>query len=231
MKSITITLIALAACTPDVPANPSFQQDVLPILAANCIRCHSTPAIGGAPETFRLDSYEDVIVREPLLSGGVCAVPNPHPDCLPIVIAGAASMAERSALRVADDDRPMPPRFQIDDHQIELLEAWVANGAERGEPRPGNGAPTAGAAGIERDDILRIHVQVDDPDRDVVGGSLHARIGGVETFIGLVQSGEVELEWDARGLAPGTHPLFLRLDDGAGEVVHELGIAVTVGDP
>ena len=53
---------ALVGCNPTAPANPSFQVDVMPILAANCIRCHGFPSIGGAPHSFRYDSYDVIQV-------------------------------------------------------------------------------------------------------------------------------------------------------------------------
>lgn len=226
----TLCLIAIGACAPDVPATPSFQQDVMPILAANCIRCHSTPTIGGALEGFRLDAFADVIVTEPLFPGEpMCAPPSPSPFCFSL--NGAASMADSSASRVGDDDRPMPPRFQLDDHQIELLENWAATGAGRGEPRPDNGRPTAAVETIARTGtVVRLQVRVDDPDRDVVGGSLHARIGSTDTFVGLVQSGIATVTWDTTGIPAGSYPLSARLDDGAAEILVSLG-TITVGGP
>ena len=34
----------LVGCMPEAPVSPSFQQDVLPILAANCVGCGSSAA-------------------------------------------------------------------------------------------------------------------------------------------------------------------------------------------
>src|SRR5690606_560452 len=47
------------ACGPGGPASPTWAEDAAPILAANCGRCHTVPAIGGAPSGFRLDIYDD----------------------------------------------------------------------------------------------------------------------------------------------------------------------------
>lgn len=229
-RIIFFAVILVAACAPDVPGTPSFQQDVLPVLAANCLRCHSAPQIGGAPEAFRLDSFEDVTVRERLIPEGDprCAPPGLD-ECFDIVIVGASSMSFTSAMRVADEDRPMPPRFSLEDHQVELFENWVATGSGRGEPRAGNASPQAAIDTIERTGAThRVTVRVDDADRDPVGGSLHARIAGTETFVGLVQSGLATVTWDATGVAAGTYPLFARLDDGAAVVVVNLG-TITVG--
>jgi len=224
---------ALIACTPDAPASPSFQTDVMPILAGNCLRCHAAPVIGGAPEHFRLDVLDDVTVRERTLPEGdpACTPPRSEPECFPLVIGGAASWAAIAAQRVDSDDRPMPPRFRIDDHEIETLQNWAQDGAPRGEPRPENAAPTAAVESIERTGtVLVVQVRVDDPDRDVVGGSLHAQIAGVETFVGLVHSGVAVVRWDPAGVAAGTYPLTARLDDGG--MVSDVALgALTVEGP
>lgn len=230
----TLWLSALVACVPDAPATPSFQQDVMPIFAGNCLRCHAGPAIGGAPESFRLDTLDDVTIRERIYPPGDPMCPTgpgttQDPGCFPVVVAGAAAWAGTAAARVASDDRPMPPRFRIDDHQIETLQNWADSGAMRGEPRPGNAQPQAAVESIERTGTtIHLEVRVDDPDRDVVGGSLHARIAGTDVFVGLVQSGLADVRWDTAGLAAGTYPLSARLDDGAAVFVVSLG-TITVG--
>ncbi len=235
MNRILATLwpFALIACAPDAPATPSFQADVMPILAGNCLRCHAAPVIGGAPETFRLDVLEDVIVRERTIPAGdpACTPPRSEAGCFPMVIGGAAAWAATAARRVDNDDRPMPPRFRIDEHEIEILQSWAAAGALRGEPRPGNAPPTAAVESIERTGAtFLLHVRVDDPDRDVVGGSLHAQIAGVDTFVGLLYSGVAVVRWDPTGVAAGTYSLSARLDDGG--AVSDVGVGmITVEGP
>jgi len=56
--------LAAPACSfgrPDiatVPAHPTFEVDVKPLLADHCLLCHSYPATRGAPTNFRLDVYD-----------------------------------------------------------------------------------------------------------------------------------------------------------------------------
>ena len=55
--------LAMTACSfgkPDiatVPAHPTFEIDVKPLLADHCLLCHGYPATRGAPTSFRLDVY------------------------------------------------------------------------------------------------------------------------------------------------------------------------------
>ena len=56
--------LAMSACSfgkPDiatVPAHPTYEIDVHPLLADHCLLCHSYPATRGAPTSFRLDVYD-----------------------------------------------------------------------------------------------------------------------------------------------------------------------------
>lgn len=43
----------------DVPENPTWNDDIQPILAENCATCHTDTPSNGAPDGFRLDSYAD----------------------------------------------------------------------------------------------------------------------------------------------------------------------------
>ena len=55
----TLAAAALTACAPEVPETPTWLQDVRPIVLANCVRCHTPPPIGGAPDNVRFDKYAD----------------------------------------------------------------------------------------------------------------------------------------------------------------------------
>jgi hypothetical protein len=215
---LVLGISLLGACAADVPSAPSFQEHVMPILAANCVRCHGYPAIGGAPPGFRLDSYEDVAIDDATS------------------IAGAGVYATLIAFRVRDEERPMPPRFPLDDPQIETLERWIEGVASgepppRGEPRPGNRAPEVRIEDVSRSgNTLSIVVRVDDPDGDLVAGELRAQIAGADRVIGPVRSGRVELVWNTAFILDGSYPIAARVDDGAAPITIELG-QITVGGP
>lgn len=42
-----------------VPDNPGYNEDVHPLFSDHCLVCHGHPADRGAPNTFRLDVYDD----------------------------------------------------------------------------------------------------------------------------------------------------------------------------
>lgn len=211
MMKLAGLALALAACVPDAPSAPSFQQHVLPILAANCVRCHGYPAIGGAPPALRLDTYGEIAVDETT------------------TISGAGYNAAAIAARVTDDESPMPPRFGLDDVQRETLVAWAGDtpfgeAPPRGAPRAGNRAPTIAIERTERiGGGLAITSRVRDDDGDLVVGELRATVNGVDRIVGAVRSGLVEIAWETTAIAPGDYPLHARLDDGADVHVITLG--------
>jgi hypothetical protein len=207
--SRTALLLLLAACAPEVPDAPGYQADVMPVLAANCLRCHGAPALGGAPAALRLDAYADL------------AAVDPADPAAEVPIGGAATYAAAIALRVANPDAPMPPRFPLDDWQIELLERWAQAGAPRGAPRSGNRPPAIAVEDVtSAGGALAIRVRVTDPDGDPVGGVLRLDAGAGQPLVGPVRSGVVDLTWTPANVTPATYPLIAFLDDGA--EVHEL---------
>lgn len=221
MRHTLAIVVALASCVPDVPATPSFQQDVMPVLAANCVRCHGTEPLSG-PREMRLDAYADLVIRQASLPSDdpLCMASEQDPRCFDDVKLGAATYAGLIASRVADSDRPMPPRFGLDDYQIELLERWVSAGAPRGAPRPNNRPPDALLGEVTAE---HVDVTVGDPDRDLVGGALVIDVAGEARVLGAISSGRTRIRVDTAELAPGNYPLQAQLDDGADLVTISLG--------
>lgn len=199
---------ALVGCEPTAPANPSFQVDVMPILAANCVRCHGFPPLGGAPIYFRLDSYAGTQV-------GV------QGDGSPLMLAGVASTAAGFAARIRGGTTPMPPRFPLQPWQIDTLLDWAGDSTvlpERGEPRPGNRAPVLDLHEVGRDaTTVVLDYQLHDPDGDLVVGQLCDDDGATCAFAAALQSGSHEVRIDTTRF---TLPIVLRakLDDGAGVI-------------
>ena len=69
--TLALATLAAAGCATDpVPAQPSWQVDVMPVLAANCVRCHGYPTSGFATPGFRLDSFGPTLLASGDLIGG-----------------------------------------------------------------------------------------------------------------------------------------------------------------
>lgn len=205
--TIVATFLAGAVgCSPAVPDNPTWTEDVRPILMANCVRCHTNPPIGGAPDYIRLDSYDDW----PLDNGGA--------------MAGAAAFAGAIASFVANEEDPMPPEIgPLPERQQELLRRWAEQGAPRGEPLPGNQAPAItmepgvvdAAAGT-----VTFAYEIRDPDEEFVLGTLAA---DDTTITYELHSGPGEVVWDISAVPAGTYQLSAELDDGNERFAVDLG--------
>ena len=210
----TVALAALAACATDaVPEQPSWQLDVMPVLAANCVRCHGYPTSGFATPGFRLDSYAST----PLASG----------DLIDGASGNATSIARRtkSAFR-APGELAMPPGRTLADDEIGVLRNWAAlvDGslrAPRGAGRPDNAAPTLVVTELGRvGAVITFGYELRDADRDLVVGSVLGPIVNDEGQpgvgpVGDLVSGRGTFAWDTTVIAPGDYPLTARLDDGA----------------
>ncbi len=212
-----LLLLAAGACAPEVPAEPTWVDDVRPILAANCIRCHSPPHISGAPQSMRLDKYDDEFLPD------IDIDDNDDPE----LVQGAAVYSVQIAERVQDD---MPPRFPLTGRQIDVLTAWHEAGAPHGEARANNALPTMVASGDLQvsNDRVALGYEIEDADGDIVTGILMADPGGGADPDPIVVSNELFV---GRGvvagrLATGTYEIFAELDDGNDTVQVELGTAV-----
>ncbi|HEX2660331.1 MAG TPA: hypothetical protein VHU40_18755 [Polyangia bacterium] len=98
----------LASCGPDVPAHPTWEHDVWPIVRARCIHCH-----------YAMDP------SQPLKSDA------PNFDYADFAAASAAGVVDILATAGVSDVRlgrmPKPPAEPLDDWQIEILSRWAQN--------------------------------------------------------------------------------------------------------
>jgi hypothetical protein len=213
-----LLLLAAGACAPAVPSEPTWVDDVRPILAANCIRCHSPPYIGGAPQTFRLDKYDEEFLPD---------LPIDEGDD-PERINGAGSELLPMAIATNVEREDMPPRFPLSSRQIDVLVNWYEAGAPHGEARANNALPTMVVPGdLEiAEEHVALEYEIEDSDGDIVTGLVLADPGGGADPI--VVSNELFV---GRGrvkghISPGTYELSAEIDDGNDTVQIELGTAV-----
>ena len=233
MRVTAATLLLLAAagaCSPSVPAEPTWLDDVRPILAANCIRCHSPPYIGGAPVSFRLDIYGDDRFLVPYPDAGPRPDAGPLPDASPdapdagpdasppgpATVRGAVYASMDGTLAGIVEDEIMPPEFPLTGRQKDVLAKWHEASEPRGEARPGNAEPTMTTVG-DLEVIpgrVTLSYEITDADGDIVTGVIVADPGGGEAPI--VATNELFVGRGAVrfSLPAGTFDLTAEIDDG-----------------
>lgn len=205
---------ALTACA-DIPASPTYVDDVRAVLRANCVRCHGAPA-GCTPldrRGYRLDHWAD--------AGDV---------------AGVATMTERITVRAVDLG-DMPPDSELGDRERELLRRWQRAGSPRGEPAtdlpPALELRSPVPATEPADRHLRLDVDVRDPDSNALTWTAGWQRDGLAGELTPTRpAGRQTVDLDLGVLAPGTYQLVARLRgelaDGPLEV--PLGAPLTIPD-
>lgn len=128
---------------PDVVGGPVRYDQVAPILAQRCVKCHTEQGLmGAAPEGYRLASYADTMST----ADRVRVVPGSP---------GASELVRR----IRGQARPrMPfdgPPF-LTAEEIDLIERWIADGA-----RDSAGTPAPLPAGSR----VRLHGRLVSPNR------------------------------------------------------------------
>ncbi|MCG8420478.1 MAG: hypothetical protein MJE77_21295 [Proteobacteria bacterium] len=206
--AMAVSSLAIS-CSPSVPDGPTWAGDVAPILAANCVRCHTVPAIGGAPDSFRLDTYEDWVADDGR------------------IIRGAGTMASyvRARIQPQEDAIPrMPPAegfAELTSRQADVVANWAPVAAAeglpaRGAPRDGNRGPEMTILSQEEvAGTLVIDYEIRDPDRDIVVGELRAgqSADGAQVITRELHSGRGRVTWDTGAFANGSYQLFAVLSD------------------
>jgi hypothetical protein len=177
-----LLVTVLAGCgAAEVPFRVSWDTDVLPILQGSCGHCHGSTVkvVPGALTRFDMCSVEAVV------AAGIPTLVDP-------ALFGAAKLAGTFAAYVTVQEgksrpqMPPPPASPLDDYQSGVLLKWARYAAAAapvaGQPHPAcakqvpNREPRAvlvrrSASGMNE---LEVTVQVSDPDRDQVLGTISA---------------------------------------------------------
>ncbi len=192
---------ASGGCKEGGVSDPTWIDDVRPIMAANCVRCHALPAIGGAPDAFRLDKYGDTVL----------------PDGT--IVRGAAQMNEYIAHR-AGILGEMPPDYPRGDGQRETLENWLnADGMPTRGERADNSDPeieiTSQIPAGADDEVVTLAYDITDADGDLVDGALVVvSAGGNDVVVDAgFRSGRGTVAWNPTTFPPGDYALVARLTD------------------
>jgi mono/diheme cytochrome c family protein len=113
-----------------IPAAPTFEVDIKPIMLAHCVRCHGAGGTLNAdprtvdhtpPPRGYLDHFDDQ---------GDCTL---QPDLTLLPSCKWGALTEHNVIKLfihlrKDQGRmPPPPSDGLSDRQIEILDRWVAN--------------------------------------------------------------------------------------------------------
>jgi hypothetical protein len=140
----------LAGCQPATPASPSFEADVRPIFLSHCVRCHGAGgnlnnALAPVPDGGQLnpipvpncwlDQYAD--------TGACGAVSDPNAPCH----FGALTWAQTDIGTVVHETgtvlaMPPPPAPRLNDWELKVVDAWLAEKPVPVCPSSSNPDPT-----------------------------------------------------------------------------------------
>ena len=126
---------AVLGCSPQVPANPTYTNDVQPIFIAHCVRCHGagemlhTMLINGFPNSpswCYLHRYDDM--------GDCTTMPIDPAVCkfgahATLCVTQAPSFITQPA--DSPSRMPPPPSDPLTDWETETILRWTKNGAPR----------------------------------------------------------------------------------------------------
>ena len=206
------TVLSISACeSPTPPEKPSWQVDVMPLFAANCVRCHAYPFRGDGATALRLDAFDDTVLA--------------NDD-----IASGASRSVQSIFRhthdiaLLPDQRRMPPDRALEEYELAVIRNWggLGNGesAVRGPGHPDNHAPTIELTEITRSPTtITFAYDVADRDGDLVvvaifGPRVRASTLEPKAVVGNAIAGRGQFVWETTGVPPGDYTLLAHLDDG-----------------
>lgn len=105
---LSLSVLGLAACS-ELPATPTYFEDVQPILQANCARCHGAEPWQTSIAGYRLDRF----------------VANDEPATGEDAFERAASILE---VACAGDASIMPPGAPLPARQQDILRRWIEQG-------------------------------------------------------------------------------------------------------
>lgn len=190
---MSYTLLTLWCVVGAPPAEPTYWQDVRPVLRKNCTVCHSTRNLQEVEVSggLALDSYEAVVknTRKPLL----------HPG-------KAASSLLVETLVTKDTEKRMPlGALPLAEADIALLRRWIDTGAREGT-RPESVALATPASAPARTRKLDVVVPTNaTPPRGVFGSGNPARLELALKVGPLAPVTAVAFSPDGKTLAAGSY--------------------------
>jgi mono/diheme cytochrome c family protein len=124
-----------AGCDPPTPAQPSFEADVRPIFLSHCVRCHGAGPDGGAINTATRPTGPDAAGLASETMNGVTLSTTGYyldeydqagrPGALALARNGGTLLEEKIHGQVSTP-MPPPPAPKLDDWELKVIDAWVA---------------------------------------------------------------------------------------------------------
>lgn len=126
-----LALTALSACSPEVPAHPTYTNDVAPILDAHCVRCHGAndmlnafpfPVYGSvqAPVRCYLQRYDD---EGDCTSAGTTTCKSGAANCAGLIVAYTNYPPGNI------QHMPPPPSDSLNKWELDVLKNWLMTGS------------------------------------------------------------------------------------------------------
>jgi mono/diheme cytochrome c family protein len=122
----------LAGCQPAAPASPSFEADVRPIYMSHCVRCHGAGgtlnnALAPVPDGGLLGPLISNVWLDQYGNSGACgATVDPNAPCH----FGALTFATDTETVIHETGTvltmPPPPAPRLNDWELKVVDAWVA---------------------------------------------------------------------------------------------------------
>ncbi len=230
-----VPILLASGCAASAPSDPTWIDDVQPILVANCVRCHGVPTAGGAPEVgtnplaFRLDKYGSTPLITPI------SIDTPSGPMMVTDIPGAA-LSNANIVSRAVTAGDMPPSIPLTDAEKKTLENWSQRAFDNGDPdhpalgeRADNQDPTIDPGSLPASattaDAVDLTYAISDPDGDLVDGTVLLRpTTGDDVVVAIaLHDGRGTATLDLGGASPGTYDVIVSLTDDLATVERNLG--------
>ena len=122
----TLLLLLLAAsgssaCSPSVPANPTWADDIHPLLKARCVRCHNDPGAGDPEVPKGSVATGGIPASQSFDYANLADVPMPT---LGILLQAGDAITKGSALAKVGFMPPLPAE-PLADWEIQLIKNWL----------------------------------------------------------------------------------------------------------
>ena len=186
-------------------------------LGKYCNACHAVPAAGGAPATFRLDSYAD---RD--------------------LIPGAYAMRLRIKARVADGTMPPPGDPPMTPEDLAQMIAWVDAGAPAGTPLAGQLNPSVSilqppATGTTANQSTTVEVIFSESSAGATWSAFYSTTPGATTggtpIAQALSTAQTTLTWNTTDLPANDYTVYVVLNDPTRTLTVAAAGTVTVAHP